>query len=73
MRTPKKIIDKRYEEKHKEERKARNKPWGTSMPREKAEEIDEFLKKYGFTKVQLIEAGYEALMDKAAEHNPILG
>ena len=64
MRTPKKIIDKRYEERHKEERKARNKPWGTSMPREKAEEIDAFLKKAGYTKVQLIEAGYAALLNK---------
>ena len=67
------IKDKRYEEKHKAERKAKCMSWGTSMPREKAEEIDEFLKKYGFTKVQLIEAGYEALMDKAAEHNLALG
>ena len=61
------IKDKRYEERHKEERKAKCMVWGTSVPREKAEEINQFLKRYGFTKVQLIEAGYEALIDKAAE------
>ena len=59
--------DKRYEEKHKAERKAKNATFSTSMPRERAEQINSFLKRYRFTKVQLIEAGYEALIDKAAE------
>ena len=63
------IKDKRYEEKHKAERKAKYMPWGTSMPREKAEQINSFLKRYGFTKVELIEAGYKALIDKAAERD----
>ena len=67
------VKDKRYEERHKEERKAKCMVWGTSVPREKAEEINEFLKKYGYTKVQLIEAGYKALIDDAAEHNLSLG
>ena len=66
------IKDKRYEDKHKEERKAKCMVWGTSVPREKAEQINEFLKRYGYTKVQLIEAGYKALLDDAAEHNPTL-
>ncbi len=57
--------DKRYEETHKEERKAKNKIWGTSVPREKAVEINEFLHTFGYTKVQLIEAGYKALLDNA--------
>lgn len=57
--------DKKYEERHKEERKARSLIWGTSVPREKAEEINEFLKKNGYTKVRLIEAGYKALLDEA--------
>lgn len=35
---------------------------GYSVPREKAEEINEFLKEYGYTKVQLIQAGYEELL-----------
>ena len=61
--------DKRYEDKHKEERKAKCMVWGTSVPREKAERINDFLKRYGYTKVQLIEAGYQALLDEAAEHD----
>lgn len=43
--------------------------WGTSLPRKYAEQINEFLAKYGFTKVQLIEAGYKALIDEAAEND----
>ena len=46
---------------------------GTSIPREKAERINAFLEKYGYTKVQLIEAGYKALLDDAGEHNLSLG
>lgn len=65
--------DKRYEERHKEERKAKCMTWGTSVPREQAEQINEFLKKYGYTKVQLIEAGYKALLDDAAGHDLELG
>lgn len=57
--------DKRYEEAHKEQRKAKNMIWGTSVPREKAVEINEFLHTFGYTKVQLIEAGYQALLDNA--------
>lgn len=44
------IKDKRYEDKHKEERKAKCMVWGTSIPREKAEKINEFLKRYGYTR-----------------------
>ena len=69
MEKPRAIKDKRYEDAHKEERKAKCMIWGTSVPREKAEEINTFLKKYGYTKVQLIEAGYKALLDAAAEHD----
>lgn len=64
MRTPKSIIDKRYEEKHKEERKARHMVWGTSVDREYADEINEFLKRKKLTKVDLIVAGYKALQNK---------
>ena len=66
------IKDRRYEEKHKAERKAKCMVWGTSVPREKAEQINEFLKRCGYTKVQLIEAGYKALLDDAAEHDTVL-
>ena len=69
MRQPRAVTDKWYEEKHKEERKAKCLVWGTSVPRQFAKEINEFLSQYGFTKVQLIEAGYKALLDEAAEHD----
>ena len=43
--------------------------WGTSIPRETAEEIDAFLKKHGYAKVKLIEEGYESLLEQAGEIN----
>ena len=66
---PRSERDKRYEEKHKNERKAKNVVWGTSMPRKTAEEIDAFLKKHGYTKVKLIEEGYKSLLEQAGEIN----
>ena len=69
MGTPKSVINKRYEDKHREERKAKSMIWGTSVPRKYAEEINDFLNKYSYTKVQLIEAGYKALTDEAAEND----
>ena len=66
---PRSERDKRYEEKHKNERKAKNVVWGTSIPRETAEEIDAFLKKRGYTKVKLIEEGYKSLLEQAGEIN----
>lgn len=42
---------------------------GNKCAKKYAEEINEFLAEYGFTKVQLIEAGYKALLDEAAEHD----
>lgn len=65
MKTPKSVIDKRYEDKHKEERKAKSLVWGTSVPREYAEEINAFLEKNKYTKVELIQLGYEELKKKA--------
>jgi len=69
MEKPRAIKDKRYEDKHKEQRKAKSVIWGTSVPKEKAEEINGFLTKYGFTKVRLIEEGYKALVEQAAEND----
>lgn len=60
---PRSERDKAYEEKHKEERKAKSVVWGTSIAREKAEEIDKFLKMHGYTKVRFIEEGYKALTE----------
>ena len=61
MRTPRKVIDKRYETKHREERKAKNATFGTSMPREDLERLNAFLKSSGFKKTDLIYAGWKAL------------
>ena len=61
MRTPRKVIDKRYEERHREERKAKNATFGTSMPREDLERLNAFLKASGFKKTDLIYAGWKAL------------
>ncbi len=60
--TPSRVVRRKYEENHKDERKERNKVWGTSIERKFADEIDEFLAKHGLTKVSLIVAGYEALL-----------
>ena len=62
--TPMRVTRRKYEERHKDERKEKNKVWGTSISRTYAEEIDEFLISYGLTKVALITAGYEALQSK---------
>ena len=71
--TPVRESRRRYEEKNKEQRKQKSGNFGTMIPRELFEEINAFLKKYGYTKVQLIEAGYKALLDDAAEHDLALG
>lgn len=59
--TPERERKRTYEEKHKDERKAKCKVWGTSVSREYADEIDEFLIKHNITKVAVITAGYETL------------
>ena len=59
--TPMRENRRRYEEKHKEERKEANKIFGTSIPTKDYEEIDEFLRAHDISKVDLIYAGYEAL------------
>ncbi len=64
MKQPKSEIDKRYEEKHKDERKAAHAVWGTSMNREDFEKLNKFLKENGITKVQLIYTGWIALQEQ---------
>lgn len=64
MKQPKSEINKRYEEKHKDERKAAHAVWGTSMKREDFEELNKFLKENRITKVQLIYTGWEVLKEK---------
>lgn len=67
--TPVRKSRRRYEERNKDERKEKNKVWGTSVDRQFASEIDEFLEKYNLTKVALIYAGYEALRNQVGLQN----
>ena len=62
--TPVRISRRAYEEKHKEERKKLNKVWGTSIPRKDAEKIDAFLLSKGLSKVDLIMAGFDTLIEQ---------
>ena len=64
MSMTKKEIDKRYEDKHREERKAAHAVWGTSMNREDFDKLNKFLKDNGFKKVELIYAGWRALQEQ---------
>ena len=59
--TPERERKRTYEAKYKEERKSKSKVWGTSVSREFADEIDEFLVRHNITKVAVITAGFEAL------------
>jgi hypothetical protein len=60
--TPERIRRRNYEETHKTERMERNKVWATGIPRADAEDIDRFLKQHHIKKVELIYAGYAALL-----------
>lgn len=62
--TPMRETRRRYEETHKEERREKSKVWGTSIDRSFANEIDEFLTKHNIKKVDLICAGYQALLNQ---------
>lgn len=62
--TKRRLVRRKYEDEHKEERQAAHKVWATSINRELAEEIDEFLRKHKITKVELIYAGYQALQNQ---------
>lgn len=66
--TPVRKSRRKYEERNKDERKERNKVWGTSIERKYADEIDEFLARHELTKVALIVAGYETLVDRYSNH-----
>ena len=64
MKTEKKIINKRYEDKHKQERKAAHAVWGTSMKREDFDKLNAFLKENKIKKIDLIYAGWQALKEQ---------
>ncbi len=55
------IAQRKYEEVHKKERKAKSGTFSTYMPREELEEINNYLKTNNITKVELIREGYKTL------------
>ena len=67
--TPGRESRRRYEERNKEKRKQASGNFGTMIPRELFDEINAFLKAHGFTKVKLIEEGYQVLQEKVKEEN----
>ena len=60
--TPQRIANRKYEKKNKEKTTATSGNFQTMIPRELFEKINAFLKEYGHTKVELIQAGYEELL-----------
>lgn len=59
----------RYEEVHKETRKAKSGTFSTYMPRKELEEINEFLRTKNITKVELIRKGFEVLKEQLNNNN----
>lgn len=57
-------IRRKYEENNKEKRKQTNKQFATFIPIADYEEMDDFLKKYSLTKVNLIYEGYLSLKQR---------
>lgn len=70
--TPQRIIRRKYEEKHKDERQAAHKVWGTSVDRSLANEIDDFLIKHNIKKVELIYAGFKDVLRAYKEETTVL-
>lgn len=54
----------KYEETHKQERQEAHKVWGTSIDRSLADEINIYLTKHNIKKVELIYAGFQALLNQ---------
>ncbi len=66
--TQQRRASRKYEEKNKEQRRARCGNFQTMIPRELYEEINEFLKESGMTKVDFIRKGYEALKEQKKDN-----
>ena len=62
--TPVRLARRKYEEKVKEKRREKSGTFGTMIPRTLFNEINAFLKETGYTKVQLVKAGYKALLEE---------
>ena len=67
--TPARQARRKYEEKNKEKRKQASGNFGTLIPRALFDEINAFLKETGYTKVQLVKAGYKALLEENKQLN----
>lgn len=68
--TPIRRARRNYEVRNKEERDQATKQFNTRLPRELYNEICSFLKKNRITKVDLIYAGYQALLDHYGPQKP---
>lgn len=66
--TPQRRASRKYEEKNKEQRRAKCGNFQTMIPRELYDEINEFLKESGMTKVDFIRKGYEALKEQKKDN-----
>ena len=62
--TPDRERRRKYEERHREERKHATKHFDTLIKSEKMDEINAFLEEHRITKVELVMTGYEALRSK---------
>ena len=62
--TPVRLARRKYEEKVKEKRRETSATFGTMIPRMLFIKINAFLKENNITKVQLIKAGYKALLEE---------
>lgn len=67
--TPIRQARRKYEEKNKEKRKQVSGNFGTLIPRALFDEINAFLKENNITKVQLVKAGYKALLEEKDQLN----
>ena len=67
--TPVRLARRKYEEKVKEKRREKSGTFGTMIPRTLFNEINAFLKETGYTKVQLVKAGYKALLEEKEQLN----
>ena len=67
--TPIRQARRKYEEKNKEKRKQVSGNFGTLIPRALFDEINAFLKENNITKVQLVKAGYKALLEEREKLN----
>ena len=67
--TPVRLARRKYEEKVKEKRREQSGTFGTMIPRMLFNEINAFLNETGYTKVQLVKAGYKALLEEKEQLN----